>query len=103
MAVPPAAAQQIDDQMRERLHKATARIWFGAALIAGGALVVPVTATRSDGRVNGSATIVGLGAMGLGTGLVWSGFQARRRTVHPQTDFGIVLGRRNGVIVRRVW
>ncbi len=82
-------------------------VWTGTALIVGGALAMSLAAAPSavrPGLQASDATIgLGSGAVVAGTWLVWSGFRQRRTSVAPRTDFGVSLGQRKGVIIRRRW
>ncbi len=107
LVISSASAQQIDDQTDAQFKSGERKLWIGMALIVGGALIMPLTATGATGksRALGSeaTTAVGFGAVGAGTWLVWSGFHQRRRAVAPHTELGVALGRQTGVIIRRRW
>jgi hypothetical protein len=79
------------------------KMWIGATLMTGGALVVPVTALGSGRRAETPRVGAGLGLMSAGGVLLLWGAHARRQPAQPQTSVSAVVGRQMGVEIRRVW
>ncbi len=100
----PVSAQQTATDQRAQIHSGGLKVWIGASLIGAGALVLPITATNSHSSPNDVATVVGVGFVAVGSGMVRLGAQERRKApLQPQTTFGVLLGRTNGVQIRRLW
>lgn len=97
VAQSPTAASQAT-----ALRKARIKIWTGIAMISAGAVMGPLAANSSNNPDSG-IVLGSLGLMGVGSGLVYVGFTQQRKAVQPSTTFGVTLGRRSGVVVRRSW
>jgi hypothetical protein len=99
IAQPPTAANQA------ALRTARIKIWTGIALMSAGALVLPLTtaAQSRKGEPGDGALMGSLGLIGVGGGVVVWGFTQQRQVLQPSTAFGVTLGRKTGVVVRRSW
>jgi len=97
-----AFAEQIPADQAPPLHKSSRKIWIGAGLAGAGAFILPITATRTPNQSPATA-VVGVGFIGVGSGLIWLGTQERRRAMLPQTTVDVFLGPRNGIQIRRAW
>lgn len=95
---PTAAAGAVQDRA---LRHARIKIWTGIAMVAAGAVLLPITSS-GDGRSETSVT-TGVGLMAVGSGVMYWGFSEQRRAVRPSISFGVTVGRTTGVIVRRRW
>jgi hypothetical protein len=86
-----------------RFHQGTRKIWTGALLVGAGALIVPFTATKPERSPTGAVVVAGVGTAALGTAMIWWGVQDHRKASRPHTGFAIILGRTQGVQIRRTW
>jgi hypothetical protein len=113
-AVTAASAQpNASDPTPAQIHRGKTKMWIGVGLVGAGLLMIPWTgatqtgatqAAAQDNRLEGPAVWTGLGLMAIGSCIIWWGAQERRQAVpKPQMTFGVVLGRNNGVQIRRVW
>jgi hypothetical protein len=103
LVAPNAAAQSTPTKDRaEVLREARVKMWGGAALIAAGAFMIPIT---DVGRTSGSPTYIEEFALISGGGaLMYWGFRQQRQALQqPSTTFGMTVGKRNGFVVRRSW
>jgi uncharacterized membrane protein YebE (DUF533 family) len=86
----------------QAVGKARVKIWTGVVLVAAGAFVALPLATDSSNS-HEAAMVGSLGMMGVGSGLVYWGFRQQQRAVQPSITFGVTVGRKAGVVVRRSW
>jgi protein-S-isoprenylcysteine O-methyltransferase Ste14 len=86
-----------------RVRHGKTKVLIGLALIGAGVLAVPVTAARSDTGPDGTEMATGLALVGIGSTLVWWGVRDQRRALKPSTSVGVMVGRSNGVQIRRSW
>jgi hypothetical protein len=100
-----AAQTQPTPDQSAAIHRARIKIWTGIALMAVGAIALPITAVQSrrDRHDNQGPVLASLGAMAAGGGLVYWGFQQQRRAMSPSTSAGFLVGRTYGVVIRRLW
>jgi hypothetical protein len=101
MAEPPSSIrQQLEIQAKRKLLA-------GAVLVATGLVILPVTAAlaQSNSRpVPASRAVGGLAITAVGTGLLWSGAQDRRRAAQqPEIAFSVIVGRETGIAIQRRW
>ena len=97
-----AQERPVDDAARQT-HKGSVKIWVGSALVVAGAIAVPVTATHASQQPSDFAVVAGVGLLGAGGALIWSGVQDQRRASQPQTTVRFAFGRASVVQVRRAW
>ena len=96
------AQQPQPDQETAQIRSGTHKIELGVGLAIVGAvlMVVPTNGRRSDDhRLDAPAAVMVAGGFGL---ILW-GTKERTQAIHPQTTFGLMVGRSQGVQIRRVW
>lgn len=107
LAVSVSSSLQADDTAtsdRSRaLGRARTTIWTGVALMTAGALLAPITAVESRDAPRGAGVAASVGLIGAGSALTFVGFRQQRKAAQPSTSFGVVVGQRAGVVVRRSW
>jgi hypothetical protein len=94
-------AKQAAATQDRAIRHARIKIWTGIAMVATGAVLLPITST-SDGP-SGTAQATAVGLMATGSGVIYWGFSEQRKAVRPSTSFGITVGRTTGVIISRRW
>jgi len=102
--IPMASAQErpVDDAAHQA-HKGQVKIWLGSAMVVAGAVAVPVTATHDSQQPSDVALVTGIGLVGAGSALIWSGVQNQRRALRPQTTVRFAFGRVNSLQIHRSW
>jgi hypothetical protein len=104
VAATPALGQQAGTTQGNRaLRRANTKVWIGIGLLAAGALMIPLTAANDKTAHDGPLALSGLGLAGAGTYMVWSGAKDQKRAVRPYTAFGVRVGRRKCLVIRRSW
>jgi hypothetical protein len=94
----PQADQATTAQIRRGTHKI--ELGVGLAIVGAVLMVVPTNGKRSDDhRLDAPAAAMVAGGFGL---ILW-GTKDRTQAIHPQTTFGLMVGRSQGVQIRRVW
>jgi hypothetical protein len=96
----PVAAQHGGDR-EKRVQRATRKMWLGSGMMVAGAIIAPITATKARDQAN--VGLVGLGVVAVGTVVLWSGAQSRRKALQPNTTLRLQLGRTAAVQFQRVW
>ena len=111
----PALAQSAQSAKDAKRQSGTIKTWVGVGLLAiGGSLAATSHASASTtiagvGAIESSATstsqlVVGLAIAGGGGYLLWNGLSERKEAENmPSTTWGISVGKRNGVFMRRTW
>jgi hypothetical protein len=100
LAAGPAMAQDRADR-EKRVRRAARQMWLGSGMMATGAFLLPITAaTGSRDDANG---LVGIGVIAVGSVVLWSGAQNRRKALRPSTTVSLQLGRTTAVQLQRVW
>ena len=97
----PSAGQTQNDQQQQAIKKGRLKVWTGVAMIAAGAAIIPITAVDSGDSGNAAALSVGL--IGIGGTLIYLGSRQQQKAVRPSTTFGVVVGRKSAVVIRRSW
>jgi hypothetical protein len=100
-----ANAQQGSTQAAAALnHQGTVKVWLGVALMSAGAVVaIPRSNTRNEDPSASSSAVIGLGMASGGGYLLLRGCNDLRKANQPQTTFGVMVGKRNGFQLRRIW
>jgi hypothetical protein len=106
LAAAPAFAQQPGAQQpggaAAMKRKGDIKMWIGGALMVGGAFTLPATVGHNtEGK--GDPSLVGVGMMMAGSGILWWGFQDKRKAMQPNTTVGVAFGRASAVQFRRSW
>jgi hypothetical protein len=83
------------------LREARATLWIGTAMVAAGALLMPLTGV-DDGSQTPERTI-GLALMSGGALTLWFGAKQRRKALAPETRIGVALGDRRSAHVVIRW
>ena len=91
----PRPAEQAAQMRRGRIFT-----WLGIGMIGAGALILPITQSHGQQR---STIVPALSLMTGGSGLASWGAQEKRRATRPHTTVGVLVGRINGIQVRRDW
>jgi protein-S-isoprenylcysteine O-methyltransferase Ste14 len=100
----PATGQEASGATKNAQYdRGRVKIWIGVSLVGVGALMVPVTATKSDTPQKGVTVGAGVGAIVTGSYLIWWGARDQRRSAQPHTMFGAFIGNKSGLQVRRTW
>lgn len=97
---PPAYADQ-GQSSPSPVQNGSRKIWTGVALIAAGAVAMPITGVAyvSQARKATGATLIG-----LGTGfLIWEARDRQRAQPRPSVQVGVSVGRSNSVVFQRRW
>lgn len=82
------------------LRAARTKMRVGVTLVGLGAFVLPATLTNTS--PSDAVLATGVGAIGIGTLLLWSGAEDRRKA-SPHTQLTLTIGRRTLVGVRHLW
>jgi len=98
-----AWADQLSTEKQRQLRNANRKIWIGIVMMAGGAVIAPLTSLATEANGKGQTIKTGVGLMIAGSGVVWWGASERRRTLDPQITVGLSVGRGSAVFVRRTW
>ena len=105
VAASPVLAQQHEAQPRDQraaqMHSGSVKIWAGVLMMAAGAVIIPVTVGRAE--THDANVGAGVALIGVGSAMLWWGVQDQRKAVGPQTTFGVMAGRRNGIAIQRRW
>lgn len=97
------AGQTPQTKTQERaIRQGRTKIWTGIAMVAAGAVMLPITSSGSDSR-DETKTVTALGLMGVGSGVIYWGFWQQQKAVRPSNAFGVTVGRTNAVVLRRSW
>ena len=96
-------ADPLSTEQQRQMRNANRKIWFGVVMMAGGAVIAPLTALATEANGKGQTMKAGVGLMIAGSAVIWWGASERRRTLDPQITVGVSLGRGNAVFVRRTW
>src|SRR5436190_1705978 len=101
---PVASAQDRPvDSAASQTRKGSVKIWIGSAMVVAGAIAIPVTATHAAQQPSDFAVAAGVGLVGAGGALIWSGVQDQRRALRPQTTVRFAFGRANSMQICRSW
>ena len=96
------AQQPQADQTTAQIRRGTLKIELGIGLALVGAvlMIIPTNGNGSDDhRLDAPAAAMVAGGFGL---ICW-GTKERTQAIHPQTTVGLMVGRSQGVQIRRVW
>ena len=94
------ALGQTADQREAQIHRGKTLFWTGAALIGIGLFTLPATAV-ADSTYN-PAAVSGAFLMAGGTFMV-IGMRVQQKATQPTLTFGVAVGKKSAVQVRRSW
>ena len=86
---------------RSALRHGKAAVWAGVLMVGAGAFLLPVTAAGEE-RGNG-AMVASAALMGAGAAVIYWGVKQQQKATRPSTSFGVAVGRRSALVVRRSW
>ena len=98
-----SASAQTTSEDKTLMAKGRLKIWTGVALVAGGAVLMPVTTVHVNHGGNDATRLAGTAMIFGGGTLVWFGFQDQRTALRPNTAFAVIIGRQNGIQIARRW
>jgi hypothetical protein len=98
-----ANAQQAAQAGAKLNHQGTVKVWLGVALMSAGAIVAIPPSTRNEDPSATSSALIGLGIASGGGYLLLRGVHDLRKASQPRTTFGVMVGKRSGFQLRRIW
>ena len=105
LATLPLSAQSTDEALRRsaEAQRGKRQMLIGVTLAAAGLLVLPVTEPGAREAQDAQRIGASIGLVAVGAGVAWFGARKWRKASNPHTQFGLVLGKRTSVQVRRAW
>ena len=105
LAALPLSAQTPDESVRRsaEAQRGKRQMLIGVTLAAAGLLVLPVTEPGAREAQDAQRIGASIGLVAVGAGVAWFGARKWRKASNPHTQFGLVLGKRTSVQVRRAW
>ena len=105
LATLPLSAQTPDEAVRRsaEAQRGKRQMLIGVTLAAAGLLVLPVTEPGAREAQDSQRIGASIGLVAVGAGVAWFGARKWRKASNPHTQFGLVLGKRTSVQVRRAW
>lgn len=99
----PTAFGQTPAQRAAQVHRGHVKMWTGAALLAGGFVIVPPTAAVHSTPHDAAIPVAAVGLMFAGGSLMYLGGRDVQRARRPALTFGVSVGRSSALQVRRNW
>ena|SRR6266536_3619955 len=93
---------QTPDQRAAQMHRGRIKIWTGTGLVAAGLLVFPVTAVGHTTSAF-DPSLAGVGLIAAGVPLIFWGVMDQQRARRPTLTFGVTIGQKSAIQIRRNW